>query len=1630
MKHLLTFLRHGVSGTLASTVGSPSFDRRGTMLKHYAFMLLFLLASLNVWGYTITFSTGSGDGTSASTSTACSTIVSDGASYLSGNLVTATKVYYSGSYGLKLGASSNAGTIKMNLASSVTPTSIVVSAKLYNSSKAATLKVNGSATQNITTDFSNLTFNITSSTSYIQLESSKYCWIESITVNTGSSQPTVSVEPSSLDFETVHASAEASKVFSVSGSNLTAGNLTLTVPDGFSVDPSSIAVDGTLAATNVTVSKNTSTENVYAGNLLITGGGLESAKTVALTMTVDADPAPTGTFELFSGDLVEGDYVIYYDGKAMKNNIASDRLSYVELTPVADAIADPDVSIIWHIAQSGDYWTIYNEEAKAYAASTGANNKIQMLEDGTSDNAKWAVSGSATYEFVNQNTTQTNKNLRNNGTYGFACYANSTGGALTLYKKHVDVAVEKPTISGETSFLTSTTVTLDCSTDGATIYYTTDESDPKTSETKQIYSDAFNLTETTKVRAIANKGDDWSEEATSKTFTKITPDYTTIAAFLSEKPNADKYIQFAGNVVVTGVNGKNVFIQDESGNAICLYFAANSTWTKGHKVTGMFQAKYATYGNMPEMSIADGNEGTIAATETAALPDPIEITSLEEATINANMCKYVVLKSVYFQGQSLMNQVVNLQDASSNVLKFYDNLSLTDGKALPLTATACDVTGVLISYHQKNPSANINEILPVDGTCINAGAAALPTLSTEGSTDEEHPTMVANGESITITPAAGFTSTLNGESLNAATNISITETESNTVIAVSASRDYYATANATYYFKANPAGTKYAITVVQPAQGGSLEANFAETEAGNIVTLTATPTNSHFTFDGWVVKKTGEPEASPETVTENQFSMPEYDVTVTGSFTEEAKATLTFAKGEADGEEAAPGNIVDYIGETVQLPANPFTYKGHKFVGWSCDGGTTKLAAGANYVLAEDKAFVAQWDEIPTFDDPNYEWQLVTSDAQLVAGKYYVIGSASEGKTANKTITSGYLGNVASTIADGAIAYDALGENTAIFELGGESGAWTLVEAIEEKQLTGATTANLVWDGATNTTWPISIDGENAIIGASDGYRVLYNVNSPRFKPYNSATNASMLLPQLYVWAEKVYKLLYDANGGKNAPAAQAAVAGEATVTDAKPTYTDHIFNGWNTLIGGDGEAKAAGDVIDLSAGDVTLYAQWRTPEIVTVSYDANGGEGTMDADENQTEGSTYTIKTNTFERNGYLFVGWKAYDANDVELTITNGKFIVPATNVTVKAQWGAWTATDFVLVTDKALLKDGDKVYIVAAEYERAMGTQNTNYRNEVAIQKAGSSIKVMEGAEPVELTLGKDGDNFTFNDGTGYLYAAGTKTSKENYMNTKVDADAACNWTITIDENGTKITSVVNDKTPFMQYNPGSTRFSCYNTASQQAVVLYKKENAEPVYETVRSGLEVNRYYTVCLPKKVTAIKGASFWTLNSKSQDGAIAYLEEETNNLPFVAGKPFIIQATAAQLEVVYEGAATEDAGTNGALHGTLVYMNAAALAAAGSDVYMLFNNELRPVGVNNHLDANRAYVKLSELDPVAEAPQSAPGRRVRAMPMQPQVATGFEAAEANEAPRKMIIDGKMYIFRGEKMYNANGQLVK
>ena len=195
----------------------------------------------------------------------------------------------------------------------------------------------------------------------------------------------------------------------------------------------------------------------------------------------------------------------------------------------------------------------------------------------------------------------------------------------------------------------------------------------------------------------------------------------------------------------------------------------------------------------------------------------------------------------------------------------------------------------------------------------------------------------------------------------------------------------------------------------------------------------------------------------------------------------------------------------------------------------------------------------------------------------------------------------------------------------------------------------------------------------------------------------------------------------------------------------------------------------------------------------------------------------------------------------------------------------------------------------------------------------------------------------------------------------------------------------------------------------------------EPPTPVYETVRGSLTAGNYYTLCFNKTMTAIQGASLWSFAGK--DANMAYIIEA--EAPYAAGTPYLIYAESDKLEALTEEVANPVAGSNNGLYGTFSYMSSADLDGVGA-THMLKNNEIRPLGANNHLDANRAYIILNEITDGTPAP----GRRVRAIPMQQNTATGIDALNATEKPVKLMINGQIYILRGEKMYDATGRLVK
>lgn len=179
---------------------------------------------------------------------------------------------------------------------------------------------------------------------------------------------------------------------------------------------------------------------------------------VAVGASAKAIETDAADYTAFGNDLTEGDYVIYYNGKAMKASIsANNRFEYLEVTPVDGKISDPNSSIVWHIAPNGDYWTLYNAATEKYGGAAGKNTGA--LLDEVTNFAKWTVTrNNSTYDFENLGRSGAanpdNKWLRNNGTYGFAAYASSTGGKLSLYKLTEDPSGQ-PAIS-----LSSTSLSL------------------------------------------------------------------------------------------------------------------------------------------------------------------------------------------------------------------------------------------------------------------------------------------------------------------------------------------------------------------------------------------------------------------------------------------------------------------------------------------------------------------------------------------------------------------------------------------------------------------------------------------------------------------------------------------------------------------------------------------------------------------------------------------------------------------------------------------------------------------------------------------------------------------------------------------------------------------------------------------------------------------------------------------------------------------------------------------------------------------------------------------------------------------------------------------------------------------
>lgn len=148
--------------------------------------------------------------------------------------------------------------------------------------------------------------------------------------------------------------------------------------------------------------------------------------------------------------------------------------------------------------------------------------------------------------------------------------------------------------------------------------------------------------------------------------------------------------------------------------------------------------------------------------------------------------------------------------------------------------------------------------------------------------------------------------------------------------------------------------------------------------------------------------------------------------------------------------------------------------------------------------------------------------------------------------------------------------------------------------------------------------------------------------------------------------------------------------------------------------------------------------------------------------------------------------------------------------------------------LVTDVSDLTAGDKVVVVAKDYDAALGTtQKDNNRASVAITKVGDTVTFDDTVQVLTLEDGVSDGTFALNTGSGYLYAA---SSSKNYLRTEATLTANSSWKIEIKDGVATVQAQGDNTHNWMRYNANNDLFACYGSG-QQDIALYKVGEAEP-------------------------------------------------------------------------------------------------------------------------------------------------------------------------------------------------------
>lgn len=265
------------------------------------------------------------------------------------------------------------------------------------------------------------------------------------------------------------------------------------------------------------------------------------------------------------------------------------------------------------------------------------------------------------------------------------------------------------------------------------------------------------------------------------------------------------------------------------------------------------------------------------------------------------------------------------------------------------------------------------------------------------------------------------------------------------------------------------------------------------------------------------------------------------------------------------------------------------------------------------------------------------------------------------------------------------------------------------------------------------------------------------------------------------------------------------------------------------------GDAKVTS--IAISSTDVKLAGMWNYV-VADGSFTENSGATEITLDTDKTENLWFACApVGSMDGKKLKFTVNTDKGPLSKEVTLSGDKYNFEAGHIAkmnVDMQGITFAESKvYELVTDADALTVDSKIIIVAKDYDYALSTtQNNNNRGQAAVTKGENKIENPgDGVQIITVEEGNKTGTLAFNVGAGYLYAA---SSSSNHLRTETALSDNSSWQVSIADGTATIVAQGTNTRNTMQYNQSSSIFSCYASATQKAVVIYKLQGSGTVKE----------------------------------------------------------------------------------------------------------------------------------------------------------------------------------------------------